>query len=111
MALVLSMTDSSRFILQERWARSAPRTIIPRFRSALPKAQAVCDGRHAAPDIAKPALIWAVYLSFVKTYLWPLAIPLLLVLLYGLMQVIPAFGAVSAQDAGLALKVWLIVKL
>jgi deferrochelatase/peroxidase EfeB len=49
-------------------------------------------------------------ISFLKTYLWPLAIPLLIVLAFGLWQAVGIVQNIHTADATWAMKVWLCLK-
>ena len=54
-------------------------------------------------------LVLQLVISFIKTYLWPLAIPFLIVLGFGVFHAIEAGREIMAVPASLAFKAWLTV--
>jgi deferrochelatase/peroxidase EfeB len=63
-----------------------------------------------APKRTILQLIAPLAVSFLRTYLWPLLLPLLIVLGFGACQAIDAVQVIHAADASLTMKLWMCVK-
>lgn len=78
----------------------------PDFRWALQTP----DAPPTAPSPSTIELVLAIAASFVTTFLWPLAIPYAIVLLFGLHHGCGAFLALFAAKTALPFKAWTIVQ-